>query len=459
MTLRARLSLFVGLAVAIAVAAVAGAAYVSASREARGEIDRFLVQRASALATIGEAGSRFPATREFGMAGFGILDVFGPDSAFQAFNEKGEVVAFLRGGPSLPISEADMTVVGERLFVEPRNVYVDDTHYRMITAPYGDSYAIQIARDLSETDAIVAGLRLRLFGIGGLGVILAALMGWLVAGRALKPVGELTATAEHVATTQDFDAPIEVNRTDEIGRLASSFNTMLKALGASRQQQQQLVADASHELRTPLTSLRTNIELLAKSEDMEGAEKQELLADVTFELGELTELVSELVELATDARITHEPVSRVDLTDLVEQVAERARRRTGRTISVTGDGATVEGRPGMLERAVINLVDNAHKWSPPEVPIEVSVEGGTVEVIDHGPGIAMEDRSYVFERFYRSATARSMPGSGLGLAIVKQVIDLHGGQVWAKETPGGGARVGFQVPATVRPTAEFSPGS
>jgi two-component system sensor histidine kinase MprB len=433
----------------MAVAAVAGAAYISATREARGEIDQFLVQRASALATIGEAGSRFPATREFGMGGFGLFDVFGPDSAFQAFNERGEVVAILRGGPSLPIAEADLGVVGERLFVEPRNVYVKDIHYRMITASYGDSFAIQIARDMSETDAIVSGLRLRLLGIGGLGVLLAALMGWLVAGRALKPVNELTAAAEHVASTQDFDAPIKVDRDDEIGRLASSFNTMLKALGASRQQQRQLVTDASHELRTPLTSLRTNIEMLAKSDDMDGGEKQELLEDVTFELGELTELVSELVELATDARIAEEPVSRVDLADLVEQVAERARRRTGRTIEVIGEGGTVEGRPGMLERAVINLVDNAHKWSPPDLPIEVSVRGGTVEVIDHGPGIAEEDRVHVFDRFYRSATARSMPGSGLGLAIVKQVIDLHGGELWADETPGGGARVGFRIPASV----------
>lgn len=450
MTLRARLSLFVGLAVAIAVAAVAGAAYVSATREARGEVEEFLVQRAGLLATVSDLSSRFPDPRM--MAGRrlgGVVELFATDSIVQAFDHEGDLVFAFEGEPILPVGDVGGVLAAGPGHYRLDDVWVEDIHYMVIAVPLSKDLALQIARDLSETDAIVAGLRLRLFGIGGLGVILAALMGWLVAGRALKPVGELTATAEHVATTQDFDAPIEVNRTDEIGRLASSFNTMLKALGASRQQQQQLVADASHELRTPLTSLRTNIELLAKSEDMEGAEKQELLADVTFELGELTELVSELVELATDARITHEPVSRVDLTDLVEQVAERARRRTGRTITVTGDGATVEGRPGMLERAVINLVDNAHKWSPPGVPIEVSVEGGTVEVIDHGPGIAMEDRSYVFERFYRSATARSMPGSGLGLAIVKQVIDLHGGQVWAKETPGGGARVGFQIPATL----------
>ena len=446
MTLRARLSLLVALAVAVAVAAVAGAAYVSASREACGEIDAFLNQRAAALTALGAGGNRFPASREMGMAPLGVFDVFGPDSAFQAFDRSGEVVAYLRGGPALPISEDDLAVAGVRDRYTRRDVWVEEVHYRMITAPYGDRFAIQIARDMTETDAIVNGLRLRLFGIGGLGVLLAALMGWLVAGRALKPVGDLTAAAEHVATTQDFDAPIDVDRSDEIGRLASSFNMMLKALGASRQQQQQLVADASHELRTPLTSLRTNIELLVKSNDMDVVEKQELLSDVTFELGELTAMVSELVELATDAQVEEEPVSRVDLADLVGQVADRARRRTGRTIEVDADDVMIEGRPGMLERAVGNLVDNAHKWSPPDGAIEIRVRAGAVEVIDQGPGIEEADRSLVFDRFYRATGARAMPGSGLGLAIVKQVVDLHGGRVWADETSGGGARVGFEIP-------------
>lgn len=445
MTLRARLSLLVALAVALAVAAVAGAAYVSAARETRAEIDEFLVQRASVITALGDLGSRFPATREIGLGD--MFDVFGPDSAFQAFRKDGDRVAWLRGGPALPISENDRAIVGTPGYYTLRDVWVEGVHFRMITAPYGDNLAIQIGRDLTETDEIVQGLRFRLFGIGGLGVLLAGLMGWMVAGRALKPVGDLTAAAEHVATTQDFDAPIEVERDDEIGRLARSFNTMLQALAASRAQQHQLVADASHELRTPLTSLRTNIEMLARSDDMDGGDKQELLADVTFELGELTELVSELVELATDARIAEEPVTQIDLADLVEQVAERARRRTGRTIEVTGEGGTVQGRPGMLERAVINLVDNAHKWSPPEASIEVHVQGGRVEVFDSGPGIAQQDRSSVFERFYRSATARSMPGSGLGLAIVKQVVDLHDGEVWADESSNGGARVGFRIPA------------
>jgi two-component system sensor histidine kinase MprB len=187
--------------------------------------------------------------------------------------------------------------------------------------------------------------------------------------------------------------------------------------------------------------------MLAKSEDMDQVEKQELLTDVTFELGELTDLVSELVELATDARVAEEAVSEVDLADLVEQVVDRARRRTGRTIAVDAVDSVIQGRPAMLERAIGNLVDNAHKWSPPDATIQVSVRGGSVEVLDQGPGIAEADRVFVFDRFYRAPEARAMPGSGLGLAIVKQVVDLHGGRVWAGQAPDGGARVGFEIPS------------
>src|SRR3989304_2593642 len=192
MTLRARLSLLVALAVAVAVAAVAGAAYVSATREARGEIDDFLVRRAAVLTPLGGGGNRFPASREMGMGRLGVFDVFGPDSAFQAFDRSGEIVAYLRGGPALPIADEDRTIAGGRGRYSARAGWGDGVHYRMITAPYGDNYALQLARDLTEKDAIVNGLRLRLFGIGGLGVLLAALMGWLVAGRVLKPVEDLT---------------------------------------------------------------------------------------------------------------------------------------------------------------------------------------------------------------------------------------------------------------------------
>lgn len=453
MNLRARLALFVAAAVAVAVAAVASAAYVSARREARGEIDAFLEQRASLIRAI--PTSRFPDSRMTMARRIGGVELFRLDSVVQAVDTGGAVVAYFEGEPVLPVESVDQAVAVRGDHYAMRDVWVDDVHYRMITAPLAPQYAVQIARDVTETDAILGGLGLRLVGVGGLGVALAALMGWLVASRAVKPVEELTATAEHVASTQDLDAPIRVDRDDEVGRLAGSFNTMLRALGASRRQQQQLVADASHELRTPLTSLRTNIEVLARSADLDPDERRDLLADVTFELEELTDLVSELVELATDTRGAGEAVTEVDLVKMVEQVAERTRRRTGRDVIVDGRPGLVEGRPAMLERAIGNLVDNAHKWSPPGTPIEVRVADGRVTVRDHGSGIDPADQDHVFDRFYRAASARSLPGSGLGLAIVKQVVDAHGGRVWVEEAPGGGAVVGLEIPPT-QPESAFS---
>src|SRR5205823_2169267 len=205
-----------------------------------------------------------------------------------------------------------------------------------------------------------------------------------------------------------------------------------------RTQQRRLVVDASHELRTPLTALRTNIELLQRAGSIEEQQRSQLLSETGLELAELTELVNELVELATDAR-AEEPASRFELGGLVEAVVGRHRRRSGRTITLElRDPAFVDARSAMLDRAVSNLVDNALKFSPATTPIDVVVDGSRVEVLDRGPGIEDGDRARVFDRFYRADTARTMPGSGLGLAIVKQIVELDGGSVVLEPRPGGG---------------------
>ena len=221
---------------------------------------------------------------------------------------------------------------------------------------------------------------------------------------------------------------------------------MLDALRTSRAQQRRLVEDASHELRTPLTSLRTNIEVLRRADAHPEAEIDEILSDVDSELRELSDLVTELVELATDADRSDEPLQEVGLGSLVEGVAERARRRTGRAIDVTTDSNRISAWPSMIERAVSNLIDNAHKWSPDGEAVTVSVVGTRVTVLDNGPGIPDSDLPRIFDRFYRSDEARSKPGSGLGLAIVAQLVQAHDGEVFAANRPGGGAEVGFQLP-------------
>ena len=181
-----------------------------------------------------------------------------------------------------------------------------------------------------------------------------------------------------------------VDGVGEVGSLAKSFTTMVGALSTSRDQQQRLITDASHELRTPLTSLRTNVELLQRAELLPGDQRQAILDDMQFEVGELSDLVRELVELATDRSSNDEDPEAVRLADVAENVVGKARRRSGRTITIETEGDTaVVVRQPMIERAISNLVDNALKYSTE--PIVVAITGSRLEVRDHGPGIAPSD--------------------------------------------------------------------
>jgi two-component system sensor histidine kinase MprB len=220
---------------------------------------------------------------------------------------------------------------------------------------------------------------------------------------------------------------------------------MLSALEDSTRKQRQLVADASHELRTPLTSLRTNIEVLAGERTLPAGERERLLIDVVEQLGEMTTLIAELIELARAEQPPVEPEDvRLDL--VAADAVERTRRnRPGVEFETDLEESLVYGVPSTIERAVANLLDNAAKWSPPGGPVEVAVRDCTVTVRDHGPGIAEEDLPFVFDRFYRARSARGLPGSGLGLAIVRQVAESHGGEVVAERAEGGGTRMTLRL--------------
>jgi len=270
-------------------------------------------------------------------------------------------------------------------------------------------------------------------------------------------VARLTAAAERVAATEDL-TPITVTGDDELARLTQSFNRMLRAVGESRERQRRLVADAGHELRTPLTSLRTNMELLAAA-NRPGApalgetDRAELLSDVGAQIEELSTLVGDLVELAReDAPVAaQEPL---ELGELVGRALDRARRRRSEIEFVAElQPWTVLGDSAGLERAVLNVLDNAAKWSPAGEQVQVQlrqVDAAHAEltVADAGAGIGEADRALVFERFYRATSSRSMPGSGLGLAIVKQVVAKHGGAVRAEVSDRGGALIRLRLPGT-----------
>jgi len=449
-SLRLRLTLFISLLVAAAVVAVSWAAYASARNEARDEIDQFLQGRGG---PDWYPGDGVPADWPRGRGTFDPVLGLRREAVVQLIGSDGSILLSLDETIILPISPVDTAVAAREVEQVLRDVHAGGVHYRMITLPAlaplaeDPEVAVQVARDLTETDAFLADLRIRLVLIGAGAVLLTAAASWFVSRRALRPLGSLTEAAEHVAATRELEIPIDVDRKDEIGRLADSFNSMLAALAISRRQQQQLVADAGHELRTPLTSLRTNIEVLARAGDMEPAARAELLEDATHELEELSVLVTELVDLAFDADAA-EDASEVDLAEVVTDAVDRFRRRTGREVRTATTESPVVGRPVRLVRATANLLDNAAKWGPPGAPIEVEVAAGRVTVRDHGPGIAAADLPHVFERFYRATAARALPGSGLGLSIVEQVAAEHGGTAFAANHPGGGAVVGFEIPGT-----------
>jgi two-component system sensor histidine kinase MprB len=341
----------------------------------------------------------------------------------------------------------DQSLPGDAVFSDTE---IEGTHVRVLSYAYGPGYAVQIARPLTEVDEALGRIRLFLGIVALSGIGIAAAFGLVVSRAALAPVRRLTETAERVTETGDLSERIDVGGRDELSRLAVSFNTMLAALEESTRAQRQLVADASHELRTPLTSLRTNIEVLASDRALPQEERARLLTDVVEQLGEMTSLIAELIELARAEQQTTEPEDvRLDL--VAADALERARRNQPTvTFAAELEKSVVRGVPATIERAIGNLLDNAAKWSPPGTEVEIDVRDGQVVVRDHGPGIAEEDLPYVFDRFYRARSARGMPGSGLGLAIVRQVAETHGGEVVAERADGGGTRITLRLgPARV----------
>jgi two-component system, OmpR family, sensor histidine kinase MprB len=448
---RRRLTLAAAAAVAVVVLLTSVAAYGIVRGELRGQIDNSLRERAEPLLRMGARpdGPFMP-----GPPGPRPERLGGPAGYVQLIDAEGRARRSQGGTPRLPVDGATAGLArrgGEPSFSDAD---VNGTHVRVLTTPLPGGGAVQIARPLDEVDQVLADLRLILGAVLVLGVALALLLGRLVTRTALQPVERLTEASEHVATTADLSRRIEVQGSDELGRLAASFNTMLDALertvaalDQSLVAQRRLVADASHELRTPLTSLRTNIDVLRDADKLPDEQRRELLDDVGAQLDELTLLVGDLVQLARDDEQPLEPQD-VRLDRVVAEAVERHDRHARDVRFETRlEPTVVEGIPDRLDRAVSNLLDNAAKFSPPRSTVEVVLERGELSVRDHGPGIDPADLPHVFDRFYRSAAARAVPGSGLGLAIVRQVAEGHGGTVSAEPAPGGGTRFLLVLPA------------
>jgi two-component system sensor histidine kinase MprB len=434
-TFRTRLVLATTVAVVVAVLAACSAAYVVARNTLLNAADNSLTTAAqkivggqeigSTTATLGQiidtsgavvSGGGLPVTGQVRLVAVGLAPSFFT-TVVVGGNEMREYVEHLPAG----------TVVGPGVLV--------------------NGGALQIATLLNATTELYKlAVFLGIVALGG--VLLAVVLGWLVARTALVPLNSLTDTVEDVAETTDVSRRLSPGGADELGRLRRTFNRLLEALETSRRAQSQLVLDASHELRTPLTSLRTNLEVIRRVDELSVEDRSILVDDVLVQLQELTDLVGDLAELA---RGDQQPAPREPLRlDLLVRDAVAVQNTHGRAKDVTFelDAAPcwVEGHADRLGRAVGNLLDNARKWSPPGETVSVACREGEVVVHDRGPGIAEADLPHIFDRFYRSPAARGLPGSGLGLAIVAQVAKTEGGTIRAENDPAGGARMSLRLP-------------
>jgi two-component system sensor histidine kinase MprB len=455
-SLRLKIVLALVLLATCATAAVGFSSYVSTRHELNEAVDTSLRDAASNLQFLGRGPGLGPG---FGSDGDGRGS---PPRVFDAvlaqiITADGTILRSPQSGV-LPVDAADLAVANgaDTSPSSPRDVTVAGEAFRMLTVPVDGGGAVQIARSARETERALSVIRERTLLSVALVIAAAAIAGWLIGRQVTRRLVRLTQAADDVASTGRLDVEVPVSGSDETGRLGSAFNGMLGALARSRDQQHQLVQDAGHELRTPLTSLRTNVAVLRRLQSLAPEARQQLVDDLDSETKELTALVNELVELATDRR-DDEPAQDCDLAGLCEQAAARVRRRTGREISVVGDGSVASCRPSAIDRAVINLIDNAAKFSAagssPATVIEVEVKQGRVAVSDRGPGIPVDDLTHIFDRFYRSVGSRSLPGSGLGLAIVRDIVESHGGTVFAVAREGGGSTVGFTLPTLAEPAS------
>lgn len=436
-SLAVRVALLTTAAMAATLAAASALVYVVVENEFIGSLDESMIQRAKDAVKQGYQPDAHPDPTST-VSGIVVLRV-----------QSGRLFADVAGNQAIPYDHREIEVSIGQADSSARTALVGGMPYRVVAVPAGRGQALVLAQPMDSVHDGLARLRIILLLVSTAGVVVGGLAGWIVATNGLRPVRRLTAATERVARTADL-RPIEVHGRDELARLTTSFNQMLLALDASQERQRQLVADAGHELRTPLTSLRTNIELLSQASStgrgLSPDQRDEILADVRAQTEELTTLVGDLVELARDEPMPQNPEP-MDLADVVESALQRVRLRApGLTHDVELSPWWVVGEPRSLERAVTNLLDNAAKWSPDDGTVTVRLREGELTITDQGPGIAADDLPHVFDRFYRSSEARTLPGSGLGLSIVRRAAERHGGRVEVRSTPGEGSTFTLVIP-------------
>ncbi len=454
--------------------------YVFLARTLQQEVDRSLVDRAQVI-----SGSMTVRETAVGIAvSPPDVDAIATNGAVaQAVLLSGDVVRSAVLGPrTLPITrEARAAAAGRRALFE--TIEVPGTTLRLYNMPLlheGEPIGIlQVARPISETEGVLALVRIVLAGGASLSVAVSVLLGLLVARAALRPIDQLTRDAERIGAAQDFGARVSdrsATRTDEVGRLAATFNGMLdrlqEAFGALKRanerleaaltSQRRFVADASHELRTPLTTVRGNASLLRRFERLTPEDRVAVVEQIAAESERMSRLVNDLLTLArADAGQLLESEA-VALGPLIDDVALQGRVLAEGKVSISVVHLTdvqVRGDADALRQLLLILVDNAIKYTPRGGSITLGLStdsqlaprqpGPTarISVVDTGVGIPAADLPHVFERFYRADRARQAGGTGLGLAIGKWIAEAHGGAISVESAPGTGSIFTVTLPA------------
>ncbi len=452
MSLRRRITGAAALAVAAVAVTLGVAGYLSTRSHLVGELQQELHGRAKPYLQPHTSGGGQSGANGGGGPQFSgrpsppkAPPLGGAPGYFQIVRPDGRVVA-VTGGKDLPVDARTLAIARRARGSFFTTATVHGYHVEVLTVgdPY-DHYAVEIALPLTSVDSVLSSLLLTYGLLIGGGVLLAGVLGTLIARSALAPIERFSEQTEQVTSALDRPRRLEEKGASELRRLAASFNRTLDALERSIQSQRHLIADASHELRTPMAALRSNIQIFLEAHRLPEEEREGLQHAIVAELDELTQLVADVVELARGSAPS-EHTEAIELDQIVSEAVGRAQRRASQLqFSLQLEPTVIVNAPDRVSRAVTNVIDNARKWSPPDGRIEVLLRDGLLCVRDHGPGFKEADLQHVFDRFYRAEAARRMPGSGLGLAIVKQAAEAHGGSVEAANAPDGGAvlRISF----------------
>ncbi|MBN2499999.1 MAG: HAMP domain-containing protein [Anaerolineales bacterium] len=341
-------------------------------------------------------------------------------------------------------------------------IEIDEQMYMRLAAPayIGDELAgiIYLSQPLQDIFTVLDDLRARWVMATSIAAVLAAIAGFFFSNAITKPIQKLTKATSAVAGGQ-LDYRVDLQSKDELGHLGKMFNQMTGQLQAARQTQTDFVANVSHELRTPLTSIKGMVETLREGAVDDLRVRDRFLETIETETDRLTRMVNELLTLSlADSESLNLRLAQVNLDDLIPRVIEKLEPLADeKDIHIHFENRSPDVRvqidPDRIEQVVINILDNAIKYSQPENEIQVLVSNSTgafiqVAIRDHGVGISQNDLARLGERFYRTDKARSRAqgGSGLGLAIANALVQAHGGRTHIESQEGQGTTVTFTIP-------------